>query len=382
MKRILAAAAAAMLFSVHPMAAGTQALLNRSKAVSETPMPALSQQSEKVEVSADAPVLSKTSDTLAAARVYEYHPFDANYSGIYINEFYCETTRLMIVADDGKSYLVTDPTPFTNGSLTCTLRYGNNAPMIRSMKVATASQRASSMPAYIMRLSDNAILDDISATFSATFIPAGDVAVTVRDASDSSAPKQKMLIKNGAKIVIRHQMDVSYERLNQLQFTPKYNVDYNALRHDGPAGIESDVMYPDSDYENSTADYCWESLGRICAELNHSDSAVLNYIPKLSTFWTDGLLLKKCSNTSAFIRDFGNADIKANVQLLITNPFVTFDGEETIPHEDIIIYQYHGKGLTDVTNKFRYTRNSDGDGAFVTRTNHLGIYILSSEKVR
>ena len=276
MKRILAAAAAAMLFSVHPMAAGTQALLNRSKAVSETPMPALSQQSEKVEVSADAPVLSKTSDTLAAARVYEYHPFDANYSGIYINEFYCETTRLMIVADDGKSYLVTDPTPFTNGSLTCTLRYGNNAPMIRSMKVATASQRASSMPAYIMRLSDNAILDDISATFSATFIPAGDVAVTVRDASDSSAPKQKMLIKNGAKIVIRHQMDVSYERLNQLQFTPKYNVDYNALRHDGPAGIESDVMYPDSDYENSTADYCWESLGRICAELNHSDSAVLN----------------------------------------------------------------------------------------------------------
>ncbi len=382
MKRILAAAAAAMLFSVHPMAASTQALLNRSKAVSETPMPALSQQSEKVEVSADAPVLSKTSDTLAAARVYEYHPFDANYSGIYINEFYCETTRLMIVADDGKSYLVTDPTPFTNGSLTCTLRYGNNAPMIRSMKVATASQRASSMPAYIMRLSDNAILDDISATFSATFIPAGDVAVTVRDASDSSAPKQKMLIKNGAKIVIRHQMDVSYERLNQLQFTPKYNVDYNAFRHDGPAGIESDVMYPDSDYENSTADYCWESLGRICAELNHSDSAVLNYIPKLSTFWTDGLLLKKFSNTSAFIRDFGNADIKANVQLLITNPFVTFDGEETIPHEDIIIYQYHGKGLTDVTNKFRYTRNSDGDGAFVTSTNHLGIYILSSEKVR
>ena len=71
MKRILAAAAAAMLFSVHPMAAGTQALLNRSKAVSETPMPALSQQSEKVEVSADAPVLSKTSDTLAAARVYD-----------------------------------------------------------------------------------------------------------------------------------------------------------------------------------------------------------------------------------------------------------------------------------------------------------------------
>ena len=131
--------------------------------------------------------------------------------------------------------------------------------------------------------------------------------------------------------------------------------DYNALRHDGPAGIESDVMYPDSDYENSTADYCWESLGRICAELNHSDSAVLNYIPKLSTFWTDGLLLKKFSNTSGFIRDFGNADIKANVQLLITNPFVTFDGEETIPHEDIIIYQYHGKGLTDVTNKFRFT---------------------------
>lgn len=382
MKRILAAAAAAMLFSVQPMAASTQTLLNRSKAVSETPLPAISQQSGKVEVSADAPVLSKTSDTQAAAKVYEYHPFDTNYSGIYINEFYCETTRLMIVADDGKSYIVTDPTPFTDGSFSCTLRYGNNAPMIRSMKVASASQRSSSMPAYIMRLSDNAILDDISATFSATFIPSQDIAVTVRDASDSGAPNQKMLVKSGAKIVIRHQMDVSYERLNQLQFTPRYNVDYDALRHDGPAGIESDVMYPDSDYENSTADYCWESLGRICAELNHSDSAVLNYIPKLSTFWTDGLLLKKFSSASAFIRDFGNADMKTNVQLLITNPFVTFDGEETIPHQNIVIYQYHGKGLTDVTNQFRYTKNSDGDGAFITRTSNLGIYILSSEKVR
>lgn len=381
MKRILAGAAAAMLLSVNAMAAGTQTLLNNADTVPGTTLPARTAQSGTVETSADMPVLSKTSDTTAAAKAYEYHPFDPNYSGIYINEFYCESSRLMITADDGKSYLVVDPTPFTDGSLTCTLRYVANVQMIKSMKAAAADQRQSAMPAYVLRLSDNAILDDISAAFSVTFSAPQDLNITVRLASDPNAEPVKMLVRSGAKILIRHRMDVSYDRLNRLQFTPKYNVDYDSLRHDGPAGIESDVMYPEDDYDNSTADYCWESLGRICAELNHSDSYTLDYVPKLSTFWTDGDLLKKFSKASAFIRDFGNAKLKTSVQLTITNPFVTFDGEETIPHKDIVIYQYIDKHLKNVTKKFRYTKNTDGDGAFSLMTNELGVYIFSAKPV-
>lgn len=381
MKRILAGAVAAMLLSVNAAAAGTQTMLNHSNVDPETVRPAAAAQSDSVETSADMPVLSKQSDTTAAAKAYEYHPFDPNYSGIYINEFYCESSRLMIVADDGKSYLVTDPTPFTDGSLTCTLRYVANVQMIKSMKVAAADQRQSDMPAYVLRLSDNAILDDITAAFSATFTAPQDLNITVRDASDVNAKPVKMLVKSGAQILIRHRMDVSYDRLNRLKYTPKYNVDFDALRHDGPAGIESDVMYPEDDYENSTADYCWESLGRICAELSHSDSSKPAYVPKLSTFWTDGDLLKKFSKTSAFIRDFGGANLKTNVQLVITNPFVTFDGEETIPHEEIVIYQYSDKHLKNVTKKFRYTKNTDGDGAFSITTNELGSYIFSAKAV-
>lgn len=380
MKRIVAGALAAMLLSANVLAADTKTLLNRSTTDPETVKPA-ARQTETVETTAGMPVLSKTSDTTAAAVAYEYHPFDPNYSGIYINEFYCDSSRLMITADDGKSYLVTDPTPFTDGSLTCTLRYVANVQMIKSMKVASDDQRRGIMPAYVMRLSDNAILDDIAAAFSATFSAPRDMTVMVRDASDSSGKAREMLVKSGAKIVIRHRMEVSYDRLNRLQFTPKYNVDFDSLQHDGAAGIASDVMYPDDDYENSSADYCWESLGRICAELNHSDSATLNHVPRLSTFWTDGGLLKKFSKGDAYIRDFGGSDMKTNVQLLLTNPFVTFDGEEVIPHEDIVIYEYTDKHLKNVTNKFRYTKNSDGDGAFTTSTAKLGTYILSAKKV-
>lgn len=380
MKRILAGAMAAMLLSVNVLAADSKTLLNLSTVDPETVKPAV-RQTETVETTADMPVLSKTSDTTAAAVAYEYHPFDPNYSGIYINEFYCDSSRLMITADDGKSYLVTDPTPFTDGSLTCTLRYVANVQMIRSMKVASDDQRRGDMPAYVMRLSDNAILDDIVAAFSTTFSAPQDMVIMVRDASNPNAKVQKMLLKSGAKILIRHRMEVSYDRLNRLQFTPKYNVDFDSLHHDGAAGVESDVMYPEDDYDNSTADYCWESIGRICAELNHSDSTTLNYVPKLSTFWTDGDLLKKFSKGDAYIRDFGGADMKTSVQLVLTNPFLTFDGEEVIPHEDIVIYEYTNKHLKDVTSKFRYTKNTDGDGAFATSTGKLGTYVLSAKKV-
>lgn len=382
MKRIFAGAITAVLLSVNAMAAEAPGILNGSGTNPETLTPSSVKQTETVEISAGMPVLSNTSKSTAAAVAYEYHPFDPDYSGIYINEFYCDSSRLMIVADDGKAYLVTDPTPFTDGSMTCTLRYVANVQMIKSMKVASDDQRRGDMPAYVMRLSDNAILDDITAAFSTTFSVPQDMNILVRDASDPNAKPVKMLLRSGAKIVIDHRMNVSYDRLNKLQFTPKYNVDFDSLKHDGPAGVESDVMYPEDDYENSTADYCWESLGRICAELNHSDSTTLPYVPKLSTFWTDGEVLKKFSNTTAFIRDFGGANMKTNVQLVLTNPFVTFDGDETIPHGDVIIYEYTDKHLKDVTSKFRYTKDTDGNGAFAMMTNKLGCYILSAKSVR
>lgn len=382
MKRILAGALAATLVSVSALAADTKTLLNQSNTDPETVRPASTKQTQQVEATADMPVLSKKSDTTAAAVAYEYHPFDPDYSGIYINEFYCDSSRLMITADDGKSYLVTDPTPFTDGSLTCTLRYVANVQMIKSMKVAGDDQRRGVMPAYVMRLSDNAILDDIVAAFSTAFTAPQDMTITVRDASNVKAKPVKMLLKSGASILIRHRMEVSYDRLNKLQFTPKYDVDFDSLTHDGAAGIESDVMYPTDDYENSSADYCWESLGRICAEIDYSGSQTPSYVPKLSTFWSDGDTLKKFSNTKAYIRDFGGANLKATVRLTITNPFLTFDGDEVVPHGEIVIYEYTDKHLKDVTSKFRYSKNTDGDGAFVTATSQLGTYILSEKKVR
>lgn len=328
-----------------------------------------------------SPVLTKTSESTAAAVAYEYHPFDENYSGIYINEFYCDASRIMIVADDGKGYEVADFTPFTDGSLICTLRYVSNVQMIRSMKVASDTQRRGEKPAFVLRLSDTAITDDITASFSATYMAPKNVSVTVTDPTDKTGKKIKLLMKSGGKVVVTHRMNVNYERLNKLQFTPSYDVDFNNLRKNGPAGVESEVLYPQDDYENSSADYCWESLGRICAEISASNSENLPHVPKLSTFWMDGTVLKKFSMNSAFIRDFGSTTLKSAVSLAITNPFISFDGEETVPHEDVIIYEYVNGHLKNVTKQFRYGKNSNGEGAYVTSIKKLGVYILSDKKI-
>ena len=47
----------------------------------------------------------------------------------------------------------------------------------------------------------------------------------------------------------------------------------------------------------------------------------------------------------------------------------------------MVIYEQKDGKLTDVTRKFRYGEDSDGNGAFILTTDYLGNYILANQKL-
>lgn len=324
-----------------------------------------------------APELTKTSEHTVTATCYAYKPFDEGNSGMYINEVYCETAKPVVTADNGRTYYFEDPTVLTDGSFIVSLKYSDNANMVKSMKLADSAMRNSDNPAYAIRLSDSAVLNDIYVGFTATFTPKKLITVKVREAGRADAKTVDLTIGTKAKIVLEHRVNVDYDKLNRLQFTPKYTYEVE-LGEGGPNGVEGDVMYP---RKTLGADLTWESIGEICAEVNYGSGSI-EYAPKLSAFWPKGSLIMKFKERRTFIRDFNTCSVTGKVELVLTNPFLNIEGKETIPHGDVVIYKYADGKLTDITKSFTYTKNSDGIGAFKMTADSLDTYIFSDGKIR
>lgn len=325
--------------------------------------------------------ISNTAKTSTAAVAYDYQPFDEKNSSKYINEVSCETTKLTLQGDNSAYYRITDLAPFVdNKNFITTVKRDANPDMIKSIKTVTdPGRRQSEVPSFAIRLSESAVLDDVYLGFETLYTAKRDVTLSaIRTGTTGSSTESDLVVKSGAKITVTQTLLVNYDKLNLLQFSPKYNTSFDQLvGSEGSAGVEGDSMYPQTDKDS---DYTWESLGVLCAEVE-TGSASVTYAPKLSAFWRDAKLLTKFGGKNAYIRSFGSCTISGKVDLILTNPYLNFDGDETVPHKDVYIYEYVDGKAVDVTSKFIYTQNSDGDGAFKISTDHLGTYIFADDAI-
>ncbi len=148
---------------------------------------------------------------------------------------------------------------------------------------------------------------------------------------------------------------------------------------DWKAGDGGSIAKPTKNDDNEIT---WEDENDTIARLTfEGDSDVNKYYPKLSTKWDDAHYAENFAGTDAFFRSFvGNPTISATSRPVLEfyNPFIDEDGEETVAAEDIVIYQVVDGALVDVTDKFTYGENDDGDSVFTIKTRTLGTYIFSN----
>lgn len=148
---------------------------------------------------------------------------------------------------------------------------------------------------------------------------------------------------------------------------------------DWKAGTGGSIAKPTKNDDNEIT---WEDENDTIARLTfEGDSDVSKYYPKLSTKWDNADYAENFAGTDAFIRSFvGNPTISATSRPVLEfyNPFVNEDGDETVAAEDVVIYEVVDGALVDVTDKFTYGENDDGDSVFTLKTRTLGTYIFSN----
>lgn len=147
------------------------------------------------------------------------------------------------------------------------------------------------------------------------------------------------------------------------------------------AGDKGVVVKP---VKNEINTVTWEDHNRTLAVLKfHADSDVSFYCPRLSTRWGHADYLDYFENRDAYLFDFVDSPtIPATTRPLLSlyNPFVNDDDELTVRTSRIHIYEVVSGELEDVTDKFTFEKNDDGDYVMTIKTRTLGTYIVSDGK--
>lgn len=179
----------------------------------------------------------------------------------------------------------------------------------------------------------------------------------------------KGIIKKGTKLVIPVK---GYAKNAEVL------ADYDATAGDG--GI---VVKPTKNDDNEIT---WESENDTLVKLKfHADDDADKFYPKMSTKWYSvAPYTALFADQDAFIRNFMHNPVisstsRATLELL--NPFVNEDGEETIPAEDVIIYQVADGQLVDVTASFKAGTNDEDESVFTLKARQLGTYILAEKAI-
>ena len=219
--------------------------------------------------------------------------------------------------------------------------------------------------------------DNTGIGFTVTYTAVKDTALPVSPLGANTGTASELAVKSGAKIVIDYTLRITEDTLfpsSYLKTSPDWYGDlfyFKDVEH--PIGAEDIVLTPT---QEGDSDYTWEDEDIIVAELSGSD---IFYAPKLSTRRADTGRNHTAPLGEMYTRFFrGNPDAKGGT-LTLTNPYLTFDGEETVPHRQIHIYEATEAGdLKDVTSRFKYAADSDGRGAFSAKVHTLGNYIITA----
>lgn len=332
------------------------------------------------------PVLSAHSETTASAVMYDYLPrvFHGSGTAAYGNTIYCVSAADRVYDDKGRLYELENSLLGDSELFTQSVKVNVNPMSIRSIKAITDPDNPGNR--FAVTLDEYYLFRDLVTEFTVTYSAREQIDTTALLLGEPSVSSTPLVIRRGAKISIRYRLIIDHDDLYTVEFddyklpdTPVTDDTILTREADFPFGVDSIVITPD---DRGKRDIEWSEGDRLVAELSLS-GAELNFTPKLSTKWSDSEIAQKRQFTEAYIRFFrGNPDIESGTaELILTNPFLTFDGVETLPHSDVVIYEVSGTKLRDVTKSFSYTTDSNGYGAFKTSVGRLGNYILASGKI-
>lgn len=336
-----------------------------------------------------APVLSGRSETTASAVMYDYLPriFHGTGTAAYGNTVYCVSAADRVYDDKGRLYELENTLLGDSELFTQSVKTDVNPMAVRSIKAITDPDQPGNR--FAVTLDEYYLFRDLVTEFTVTYIARKDIetsAVQLGEPYISYTPITSLKIKSGAKISIRYRLNIDNDKMYALEFddyklpdTPVNGEIILTRDADFPSGVDGVVIAPD---DRGERDVEWSEGYRLVAELSLS-GVELNFTPKLSTKWSDSEIAQKRQFTEAYVRFFrGNPDIESgSAELFLTNPFLSFDGKETMPHKDVVIYEVSGTKLRNVTSKFSYTTDSNGYGAFKTSVGRLGNYIIASGKI-
>ncbi len=329
----------------------------------------------------------KEGSTTAAATIYDYQPliFDAAGRARYGNTIYCSAQE-RLYGNDGKIYRLADASPLSDSSqFRSKIQLLTNAPAVKTLKLAKDEQKNQNFTSFVITLADDWLYQDVLIKFQVTYTALKDTSLSVLPTGASSASPMEMKVGDKEKIVVEYTVNIADDAL----FTGNYD-DYElrSARYEQtilptdplfPSGPEEVILSPEKDED---ADLTWDDVGKLVAQVNFN-SGSLDSSPKLSTLWKDTYLTRTRSFGDCYARIFvGNPQTQSGqVTLILTNPFLTEEGEETIPHEDVVIYELQDGYPVEITRQATYGTDSDGNGAFLLSTDHLGSYILASQKL-
>ena len=326
--------------------------------------------------------LLEQSEASVSAKVYDYEPIRTDPTGRY--KTYGNTVTVAaaerVYDDAGNLYRVSDSSLFNDSSaFTRTIKTTIGPMSVERIKAAD-SEVVGSGAAFVITLEDYLVDESVAVGFTVTYTAQKDVELPVVTTGQNAGAATTLNVRRGAKIVLNYWADITGDDLtisSYLSPLPDWYGDVVSLK-DGPyaAGAEDIFLYPSKDGDS---DYTWEDSDIIVAELNGGD---YTYMSKLSTRRSDTGRDRTAPLGEYYTRFFSNYPSVNGATLTLTNPFLTFDGEETLPHRDVHIYEVTETGdLQDVTRRFTYGEDSNGRGAFVARVDKLGRYVFTTKPI-
>ena len=329
--------------------------------------------------------LSKDSKASAVPQIYNYEPLRTDsLTGrtVFGNTVTCAAIE-RVYDDRGDLYRVSDASVLADPlNFQCTTKITDNPMVIRTVKKSDEPIVGTGVP-FLVTLQDDYVYQNVVACFSVTYTAKRDVTLPVTATGSNAGKSFDLMVQSGATIQQDYRLNINSDTLFRTNFddyvlTGRWYGDIFLENDiDYPAGAEDLVISPRRDWDSECT---WEDTDIIVAELNGGD---FSYYPKLSTQRSDTGLVDDRTNVGQIYTRFfrGNPTSSSKATLTLTNPFLNFDGEEMVPHQDVYIYEVRSGVFYDVTKKFRYTTDSDDRGAFQIQTDTLGNYVFSGKKL-
>lgn len=325
--------------------------------------------------------------TTAAAVIYNYQPLRLNAAGRaqFGNTLYC-TAQERLYGRDGKIYRLADASPLSDsGQFRAKIQLLVNAPAVKTLKLAKGEQALPERTSFVLTLADDWLYRDVTVKFQVTYTAVTDTTLSVLPAGTAGSAEE-MAVAAGEQIEVAYTLRIDDEALfagnyDGYELRPaRYEQVILPSDPDFPAGPEEVILTPE---KNQDADLTWADVGKLVAQVNFGPGS-LESAPKLSARWEDTGLAGERTYGGCYARVFVGSPQPdgGEVTLVLTNPFLTEKGEETVPHSQVNLYEIRDGQPVEITRQARYGTDSDGNGAFLLSTSSLGSYVLTDQPLK